>query len=563
MGRRHLSSLVALLPVLAATSKVDVEASWPRGVGPEFAAHYQDPASFTCITDSTIQIPAARVNDDYCDCPDGSDEPGTAACAALSPLSPPVPPHSRTPALPGFYCHNKGHVPAYLPFTRVNDGTCDYDVCCDGSDEHGRVGGVTCENRCAAIGREWRKQDEVRQRSLHAARQRRAELVATAARLRSEVEHRIATLQTQIEGHARKVDGLTQRLAETERSERGRVVRGAGQGGAVTVLAGLARQRIQELTDSVQRVRGERDAASARVRELEALLRRFKDEYNPNFNDEGVKRAVKAWEDYAAQDRPAAADDALDRELDELLAPDAASAIPWDDFETADPASDVELLYQFEAYLPVAMREWVDGKLRDLRSLLVNNGILAHPPPTDAPESKLVSDARAQLDAATHELDQDKAELTRQQDDLGKDYGPDHVFRALADTCISTDSGEYTYEHCFLGSTTQKSKKGGGHTGMGTFARIDSVQVDEALPADGRGVGSGERMALRYENGQQCWNGPHRSTLVVLACAQADEIWKIIEEEKCVYRMEVGTPAVCGVEVVGQERGGERVHGEL
>jgi protein kinase C substrate 80K-H len=39
------------------------------------------------------------------------------------------------------------------------------------------------------------------------------------------------------------------------------------------------------------------------------------------------------------------------------------------------------------------------------------------------------------------------------------------------------------------------------------------------------------------------------SALLILACAEKDEIWKIVEEEKCVYRMEVGTPAVCGVEV--------------
>jgi protein kinase C substrate 80K-H len=37
--------------------------------------------------------------------------------------------------------------------------------------------------------------------------------------------------------------------------------------------------------------------------------------------------------------------------------------------------------------------------------------------------------------------------------------------------------------------------------------------------------------------------------MVILACAEKDEIWKIVEEEKCVYRMEVGTPAVCGVDV--------------
>jgi protein kinase C substrate 80K-H len=119
----------------------------------------------------------------------------------------------------------------------------------------------------------------------------------------------------------------------------------------------------------------------------------------------------------------------------------------------------------------------------------------------------------------------------------------------LKDTCVEKDSGEYTYEHCFLAHTTQKSKKGGGNTGMGNFAHMTSVTVDEELPVDGKGLGSGERIALKYENGQHCWNGPNRSTLVVLACAEKDEIWKIVEEEKCVYRMEVGTPAVCGVEV--------------
>ena len=84
---------------------------------------------------------------------------------------------------------------------------------------------------------------------------------------------------------------------------------------------------------------------------------------------------------------------------------------------------------------------------------------------------------------------------------------------------------------------------------MGNFVSITSITVDEELPADGKGLGSGERIAIKYENGQHCWNGPNRSTFVVLACAEKDEIWKIVEEEKCVYRMEVGTPAVCGVEV--------------
>ena len=138
-------------------------------------------------------------------------------------------------------------------------------------------------------------------------------------------------------------------------------------------------------------------------------------------------------------------------------------------------------------------------------------------------------------------------QLNEHKDDLGKDYGLDDVFRALEGQCVSKDSGEYTYELCWLGQTRQKSKKGGSQTTMGNFVRMDSVMVDDEVPPDGKGLGSGQRVALRYENGQHCWNGPNRSTLVVLACAEKDEVWKITEEEKCVYRMEVGTPAVCGI----------------
>ena len=36
---------------------------------------YRSDADFSCL-DGTIKIPFDRVNDDYCDCRDGSDEPG-------------------------------------------------------------------------------------------------------------------------------------------------------------------------------------------------------------------------------------------------------------------------------------------------------------------------------------------------------------------------------------------------------------------------------------------------------------------------------------------------------
>ncbi len=156
-----------------------------------------------------------------------------------------------------------------------------------------------------------------------------------------------------------------------------------------------------------------------------------------------------------------------------------------------------------------------------------------------------MSDARTAFQNVNNDLDSKKVKLGEQQADLEKDYGTDSVFRALKGKCVTKDSGEYEYELCWMDGTKQKSKKGGSTTGMGTFTRFDRIEVDEEVGADGKGVGKGERIVMMFENGQHCWNGPNRQTTVVLACAENDEVWKVVEQEKCMYRMDVGTPAVC------------------
>lgn len=220
-------------------------------------------------------------------------------------------------------------------------------------------------------------------------------------------------------------------------------------------------------------------------------------------------------------------------------------------------------MYAFEEYLPAPLRSWVDEKLRALRQALIDNGILPEDDSaSQASESQAVKDAKSRLNSAENELKNQKKELGDHEGDLTKDYGPDEVFRALKDQCVSVESGEYTYEFCYMGKTWQKPKKSGGNTNMGNFVRIETIVVDEDVGPDGKGLGSGERVALKYENGQHCWNGPNRSTTVILACAEKDEIWKVREEEKCVYRMEVGSPAVCnGQKAKKQEK--EQARDEL
>jgi protein kinase C substrate 80K-H len=215
----------------------------------------------------------------------------------------------------------------------VSDGVCDYELCCDGSDEWDGVGGVKCENKCKEIGKEWRKHDEERQRSLNAAARKRQELVAEAGRLKKECEDRVQTIKTQIQGTELKVANLEKELEETERREKSKVIKGPREGGKMGVLIGLARQRTEELRNTLESVKSQRDVYNNRLKQLEQVMTTFKEEYNPNFNDEGVKRAVRAWEDYIAQERAPDAEDAKERDLLEILKSDSDNGLNWVEFE--------------------------------------------------------------------------------------------------------------------------------------------------------------------------------------------------------------------------------------
>ncbi|KAM0276166.1 hypothetical protein ACHAQH_007018 [Verticillium albo-atrum] len=545
---RQNHSLVLLSTILSVGTAS--AASLPRGVGPEFAKFYETD-SFSCISHPEIRLKPGQINDNTCDCPDGSDEPGTAACASIDTLSPPQPlPGSvsgttgAAHALPGFWCANEGHLGAYIPFMFVNDGICDYDLCCDGSEEFAGVGGVKCENRCAEIGKEYRRIEDERKKAVEKAAKKRRTMAKESKELRRRVEAKITSLQTEIAGLTAKKAELEKKYEETQQSEKGKVVKGGGGiGGKLGVLVGLAKERIDELRDTLQEIVEERKELRSKVDELEGILRRFKEEYNPNFNDEGVKSAVKGWEDYAAK----AADAKVaitQEEVDDVLSDDSENTgINWKEFEEDDVA-DTDILYNFEAYLPAFARDFLHGQMNSIRLWLIENGVLADNAKPGT-ESLVVKAAREASEAAGKDVTKKEKELADQQSDLEKDYGIDDIFRVLKDKCVSTEAGEYEYELCWMGKTSQKSKKGHGNTNMGNFNRIDREMADDEERQDGKGLGKGMRMVLRYEDGQSCWNGPKRRTDVWLACSETEELWRVAEAEKCVYKMEVGTPAAC------------------
>ena len=166
------------------------------------------------------------------------------------------------------------------------------------------MGGISCPDKCKQIGADWKKADDLRRKSVGKATTKKKELQTTANRLRLEVEHKIADLEIKIHGHERILTEAEATLKETEKNEKYRVVRPgtSSGGGKLSVLLGVAKQRVDELRNMLVKTTTQRDAMVNRVNELESILSTFKEEHNPNFNDEGVKRAVRAWEDYASRD---------------------------------------------------------------------------------------------------------------------------------------------------------------------------------------------------------------------------------------------------------------------
>jgi protein kinase C substrate 80K-H len=217
----------------------------------------------------------------------------------------------------------------------------------------------------------------------------------------------------------------------------------------------------------------------------------------------------------------------------------------------------------FTQFLPAAAQDWLSAARAEAREFLISNGFLPVPK-TDGTESAAVTAARDALKAAEKEEKDVANELANLEKSLATDFGPDDVFRALKGTCITRQFGEYDYEVCFMEKATQKSRKDSQRQNLGSFARIETT--DEAATEEAAGIfaGSWEEtldepltgMVLKHDNGAQCWNGPKRSVAVELYCHAENELRNVAEMEKCVYRMEVGTPAACTEEK--QQKEGEK-----
>ncbi|KAJ8456395.1 hypothetical protein ONZ45_g18736 [Pleurotus djamor] len=509
--------LLLPLPTLASSENI-------FGLDPALSAKYVPSGNtWTCL-DGSKQIPWSAVNDDYCDCKDGSDEPGTGAC-----------PNST------FHCRNVGHISANIPSWQVHDGLCE-TACCDGSDE---LPGV-CPDRCKEIGEEYRKKRDEENKLRKTGSKIRSTYIAFAHKEKKRLEDLIQNNLQEIAAREKEVERLRDIAERTESIS----------------AAALEHKKESPLylslvkhSNALKSLQREHKKHLEREKALGDILDSLRTGYNPNYQDMAVLEAVRGWEFHAGlphindvgkedeaehdgevKDAPEApvaetleegmwSAEELERDLDALINTDYVSLLLEHDEHVQNPEPD-SVLFDLASYIPESLYPSYEELKETITSWMEKLGVIktASDPAADSAR------ARQALTDAENKLNDIKRVSERAEDDI-KDifdvegFGAEGEWKKLDGTCIEKDTGEYTYEVCLFGEAKQKPNRGGSTFSLGKF---ESWNPDPDVK-----VGSPEFYSKQvYKHGTRCWNGPERSVFVVLTCGLENAIHSVVELEK-------------------------------
>jgi len=495
----------------------------PRGVPPDMAHFYDPNSSFHCL-DGSGEIPFEHVNDDYCDCKDGSDEPGTAAC-----------PNGR------FYCANRGFKPSLIPSSRVNDGICD---CCDGGDEWAQVTGIPCQNNCDELGAADRIERERMEKIVQEALKMKAELAARGLSARKEKEAEIQTKKAELDEIHKEKEA--KRLIKDEREK--------VEKAALDVIR-EEEERVRQAKEEKERIEKEAEAIEffkkldinndGILSKEEIMLEIAFDQNNDGMiNDEEatfylsghenydqetfvntgwllMKQLFSKFENANKNDNIEDADTKKDEFSDD-------SVDDYDDYDV-DEMDETHPNDNDEDEEPDVPENWDDV---DRESAPNDETAEEKPKSQYPPEVQALVDsatvARTEYDTANNAYNDLKYDIEQLEKYLQKDFGPDDVFASIANQCFEYSDLEYTYKMCAFDYCAQKPKHGGSETRLGSWEKWSEPHVQ-----------------MSYERGIQCWNGPSRSTKVDLRCGGENKLVAASEPNRCEYLFLFETPAAC------------------
>jgi len=510
-----------------------------RGLERSLASLYDPAKDFTCL-DGSSTIPFNQVNDDYCDCADGSDEPGTSAC-----------PNGK------FFCRNAGHAAHYVLSSRVNDGICD---CCDGTDE----GEGACQDVCLELGAEMRAQREKERLAAEQGYAVRQQMVAQAEQLLAETRASIATKEQELDelrkaaelkqaekeaAEAPEKEALDRYAEEEERQKQAKeeADKLADEHEALAAMAKMDKNGDGKVTrdevmadlafdtnndgivgddeaDFYMAEHGEYDRETFVATAWSLMKPVLKGVNNLKPSRGGSKKrkvrdpdAPKAWNEAGQEvdEDGVPIEDSVD--VDREDEEDGHETDEYDDYEDMEDEDDHETdedSEQLEA--PSAAAADSDKKYDDATQALID----------------IAERARNAYNEVSDRVREMEREVRELKDVAHGDYGEANEFLPLKGKCFEFRNNEYVYKMCPFDSCSQCNSGGGSCTRMGSWDRWDGPIPDTFS-------------RMKYSNGQTCWNGPARSTLVKLVCGTDNVVESVTEPNRCEYEMVFSTPVIC------------------
>ncbi|KAG8177830.1 hypothetical protein JTE90_002664 [Oedothorax gibbosus] len=508
-------------------SSATVEVLRPRGVSLSKKVFYAPGHDFNCI-DGSNRIPFSFVNDDYCDCEDGSDEPGTAACSNAV-----------------FHCINSGHISLNIPSTRVNDNICD---CCDGGDEYNST--ADCTNVCLELGRQAREELQKQQELFETGYGLWQQYSVQGKQIKEKNKAELENLKNN-EIEEEKIKAEKEAIKnEAEDKEKAAL--------DVYKSAKEEQQRMQEEIDMQRHQEEEQKLAEAAFLELDSdrdniltyqelqQFQKFDSDKDGQVSEEEAKFFLH-MKDFMDLDEFVTTGWMIMKPI-YLMDKEPMTEPPTkEDIERETEAPDVkEQESDDETYNP-------DDDASEDEEDLVDDEEPEKPPvfpskeeaetKPDTPEydeetQKLVdaaNEARREHKEVVDRLEKIRDEIRTLETFIESDFGTGEQFAVLKGQCFDYDDREYTYRFCPFDKASQISKSGASDVSLGRWGSWAGPEENKYSK-------------MKYDNGQLCWNGPSRSVMVHLQCGLENKLLSSSEPNRCEYLFEFSTPALCSAQ---------------
>ncbi|XP_017786645.1 PREDICTED: glucosidase 2 subunit beta isoform X2 [Nicrophorus vespilloides] len=479
----------------------------PRGVPLSHNPLYNPAKDFVCL-DNSLSIPFSQVNDDYCDCPDASDEPGTSACI-----------HGT------FFCMNVGHTSTYISSSRVNDGICD---CCDGTDEY--VKGK-CANNCQELGQSAMKEAARQSELLKAGKQIRASMCEMGIKLKAEKKDKLvifAAQKIEAEKIMREKEQIKKNIEELESAALEQYRQIEEENKRIKQEEENKKNR-QEAEDTFVRFDSNKDGI-VEVSELQSL-HTFDRDRNGEVTVEEAKYFLNSKDSMSLEDFVVEAWPAmkpflmLDEGLYKPPQPAGVGEVEEVPINGEEPTTEAE--FEEEGVNEEEDEEDEEHPEEEEEHEETNPEVTYDEETQNLIEKATA--ARSEFTEADQSVRDIQSEITKIEEYLNKDFGPDEAFAPLEGECFDYMDYEYIYRLCPFDKATQQQKSGSSDTRLGSWSKWSNQNYD----------------AMLYDRGQSCWNGPQRSTTVAISCGSENKLTSVSEPNRCEYHFTFETPAAC------------------